>query len=436
MTIRVKRGVVRNWSGAASARPESVVYARTVEDVVDAVRQAAARGLPVKAIGAGHSFTPIALTDGVLVDVSGLEGVLVYDPDTLRVTLAAGTNLWQLPELIRPLGLALENMGDIDRQTIAGATSSGTHGTGIGLGGLATQIRSVTLVTASGEVLTIGENDPRFGAARLGLGALGILVAIELQCVKAFLLHAVERGEPFDVIDELLPRAREHDHVEAYWWPHTDRLSTKTNDRLPSDAPYQPLGRAAAWVEDELLGNGAHIAICTLGLVAPALTPSLNRLAASLYGNRSFTGESYDVFTSPRRVRFREMEYSIPAEALPAAIREIRTMIDRSGWRISFPVELRFAAADDVWLSTAYGRESAYIAVHRYHREAPWPYFRAVERILRAYEGRPHWGKVHTRTREDLEPVYPKLAAFAAVRDELDPDRVFQNAYTRRILGP
>ncbi|MFD5600625.1 D-arabinono-1,4-lactone oxidase [Leucobacter sp. NPDC058333] len=429
--------IVRNWGRSAVCRPVSVETPANAAEVADLMRRAAAAGTTVKAIGAGHSFSDIAMTSGVLVDVSRVAGLLAHDAASGRVTLGAGTRLRDLPALLRPLGLALENMGDIDAQTIAGATSTGTHGTGARFGGLATQIVGVTLVDGTGRITRIAEDErpEMLPAARLGLGALGVLVAIELQCVPAFLLHAVERAEPFAAIDDLLDRSRAVDHLEAYWWPHTDRLSTKSNARLPIHAPHARPRAIRNWVEDELLGSAAHLAVSGVGWLVPRATPTINRLASAVYGSRSYTDDSHAVFTSPRRVHFREMEYAIPAAALPAAVRELRSLIERKRWRISFPVELRFAAADDVWLSTAYGRESAYIAVHRYWREDPEPYFTEVEAIMRAYEGRPHWGKMHGRSSGDLADAYPRFADFSAARAALDPDRVFANDYTRRVLG-
>lgn len=428
---------VRNWGRSASSTPAVIARPRSADEVAATVRMARERGLEVRAIGAGHSFTSTAMTDGVLVDVGAIDGVLAVDAARGRVTLGAGTNLYQLPALLAPHGLAMRNMGDIDRQTVAGATSTGTHGTGLAFGGLATQITAVALVTAAGELVRISESENAglLPAVRLAVGALGILVEVELQCVPAFLLHAVEKAEPFEVVDEFRERSASVDHFEAYWWPHTGLLSTKTNTRLPADTDYRPLNPVSGWVEDELLGSAAHWLICRIGTIAPAATPPINRLAAKLYGNREFTAPSYDVFTTPRRVHFREMEYAIPSAALPDAVRAVRDAIDRNGWRVSFPVELRMAAADENWLSTAYRRETAYVAVHRYHREDVEPYFRAVEEIMRAHDGRPHWGKMHFRTAEDLAPAYPRFGDFRQVRDALDPDRVFANDYIRRMFG-
>jgi L-gulonolactone oxidase len=329
-------------------------------------------------------------------------------------------------------------MGDIDRQTIAGAVSTGTHGTGGRFGGLANQIVAMTLVTADGTTLHISEteNAELLPAARIGLGALGVVVDVTIRCVPAFMLRAVEKGEPLEtVLDNWLERVNAVDHFEFYWFPHTTSALTKTNTRLPADTPRKPQGRFAAWVDDEFLPNGVYIALCQLGVIAPATTPPLNRLSERLIAQREVTDGWHAVFTSPRRVRFREMEYSLPREHIPAAVRAIRDLIDSRGWRITFPIEVRATAADDNWLSTAHGRESGYIAVHRYYREDPTEYFREVEAILRDFEGRPHWGKMHNRTAADLRPVYPRFDDFLAVRDRLDPDRLFANEYLTRVLG-
>lgn len=428
----------RNWGRSVEAHPAAVARPTSVDEVVAVVLAARERGLRVKAVGSGHSFTGVAATDGVQVSLDGLQGLLAVDAARGRVTLAAGTKLHALPALLEPHGLALENMGDIDRQSIAGATATGTHGTGAGFRGLAAQLTAVTLVTADGSVLRVDETERAelLPAVRLGLGALGIVVTVEVQCVPAFLLRAVEHPAGFDeVLDGFDERADAVDHFEAYWWPHTDRMMTKANTRLPADAAFTPPGRLGAWVEERLLQNVALGAMCEVGRVALALTPSINRLATRVYGDREFTDRSSAVFASPRDVRFRECEYSVPRAAVPEAMRELRRLVDRSGWRISFPVEVRVAAADDLWLSTASGRDAGYIAVHRYVRDDHEPYFRAVDALLRGFDGRPHWGKLHYQRAADLSERYPRFGDFVALRDRLDPDRVFGNAELERVLG-
>ena len=428
----------RNWARTEAVRPVRVERPASAGAVQRAVTSAAASGLRVKPVGSGHSFTGIAVAPDVQLDLTDLSGVIDADVATGRVTLAAGTRLHQLPALLAPYGLALPNMGDVDKQTIAGATSTGTHGTGLEFGGLATQIVAARLVTGTGELLTVSETErpELLPAVRLGLGALGVLVDVTLQLVPRFVLRAVERQEPFGlVLEEWMDRVREHDHFEFYWFPHTDTALTKTNTRLPGDAPRKPLGRVSRWVDDELLANGAYRAMCLHGHVQPSATPILARLVDRFTGDRDFSDFSPKVFTTNRTVRFREMEYAIPLEAIPEAVRGVRALIERHGWNVSFPIEVRAAASDDNWLSTAYGRETGYIAVHRYFREDPTEYFAAVEQLMRGFGGRPHWGKMHTQSAETLREVYPRFDDFLRVRDELDPERRFANPYLDRVLG-
>lgn len=430
-------GTWRNWGRSESATPEFVSRASSVDDVIETVRFARERGLSLKPIGAGHSFTAIGATEGVQLDLSALDGALAVD-GTL-VTLGAGTNLYQLPALLAPHGLALQNMGDIDRQTIAGATSTGTHGTGAAFGGLATTIRAATLVTAAGEVLRVSadENAELLPAVALGLGALGVVVELTIETVPAFLLHALERPAPIhEVLAEWPERIATADHFEFYVWPHSDRVLTKTNTRLSADAPRRPLGPVREALEDGFTDNEVFGMLLGLGRAFPGAVPGINRLATGLSGNREFTDHSHAVFTSPRRVRFREMEYAIPVEAIPEAVTAVRALIDREGWRIEFPIEVRASAADDLWLSTASGRATGYIAVHRHWRNDPTEYFAAVEQIMVAHGGRPHWGKMHTRDAEYLRGTYPRLDDFLAVRDRLDPERLFANPYLDAVLGP
>jgi FAD-linked oxidoreductase len=436
--VTASGAIWRNWGRTEQVRPLRVERPADAGAVQRAVAAAAATGLRVKPAGAGHSFSGIGVAPDVLLDLDGLTGVIEADASAGRVTLGAGTRLHQLPRLLAPYGLALQNMGDIDRQTISGATSTGTHGTGLGFGGLATQIVGARLVTGTGELLEVSEsNRPELlPAVQLGLGALGVLVDVTLQFVPRFVLHAVERPEPLDaVLDSWESRAAAADHFEFYWFPHTATALTKTNTRLPDDAPRRPLGRLARYVDDELLANGLYRIVCALGRAVPAVTPVFARQVEKLTGDREFTDVSPAVFTTHRSVRFTEMEYAVPFEAVPSVFREVRRLIERRGWRISFPLEVRAAAADDTWLSTAYGRRTGYIAVHRYFRENPTEYFGAVQEIMLAHEGRPHWGKMHTLRAGDLRERYPRFEDFLRVRDELDPERRFANPYLERVLG-
>ncbi|MET7684684.1 D-arabinono-1,4-lactone oxidase [Streptomyces sp. NPDC005423] len=438
-TTSAKSGTWRNWGGTVAARPAREVAPASVEELAAAVRKAAEDGLTVKAVGTGHSFTSIAATDGVLIRPQLLTGIRTIDRDAMTVTVEAGTPLKRLNMALARAGLSLTNMGDIMEQTVAGAISTGTHGTGRDSASIAAQIKGLELVTADGSVLSCsaeGTEEERavFAAARIGLGALGIVTAITFAVEPVFLLTAREEPMSFDEVtsrfDELWA---ENEHFEFYWFPHTGNTNTKRNNR--SAGPEQPVGRLSGWFEDEFLSNGVFQVAQWVGRTVPATVPAIAQVSSRALSARTYTEIPYKVFTSPRRVRFVEMEYAVPREALVETLRELKAAVDRSGLRISFPVEVRTAPADDITLSTASGRDSAYIAVHMYKGTPYQAYFTAAERIFTAHGGRPHWGKVHTRDAEYFAEVYPRFGEFTALRDRLDPDRRFQNDYLRRVLG-
>ncbi|MFJ9815338.1 D-arabinono-1,4-lactone oxidase [Streptomyces sp. NPDC101151] len=435
-TASAKNGTWRNWGGNVSARPARQAAPASVEELVAVVRGAAEDGLKVKPVGTGHSFTSIAATDGVLIRPHLLTGIRTIDRDDMTVTVEAGTPLKRLNAALAREGLSLTNMGDIMEQTVSGATSTGTHGTGRESGSIAAQIKALELVTADGSVLRCSEkeNPEVFAAARIGLGALGIVTAITFAVEPLFLLSAREEPMSLDrVLAEFDQLWAENEHFEFYWFPHTRSTNTKRNNR--SAGPEQPVGQLAGWFEDEFLSNGVFQVAQWAGRAAPAAVPAIARVSSKALSARTYTDIPYKVFTSPRRVRFVEMEYAVPRAALAETLRELKAMVDRSGLRISFPVEVRTAPADDIVLSTAGGRDSAYIAVHMFRGTPYQTYFTAAERIFTAHEGRPHWGKVHTRDAEYLAEVYPRFGEFTALRDRLDPERLFQNDYLRRVLG-
>jgi L-gulonolactone oxidase len=429
-------GTWRNWGGNVTARPAREAAPASVEELAAVIRRAAEDGLPVKAVGTGHSFTAIAATDGVLVRPHLLTGIRRIDRENMTVTVAAGTPLKRLNAALAREGLSLTNMGDIMEQTVSGATSTGTHGTGRESGSIAAQIRELELVTADGSVLTCSarENPDVFAAARIGLGALGIVTAITFAVEPLFLLTAREEPMPLErVLAEFDELWAENEHFEFYWFPHTGNTNTKRNNR--SAGPEQPVPAARAWFEDEFLSNGVFQVANWIGRAVPATVPGIARISSRALSARTYTDIPYKVFTSPRRVRFVEMEYAVPRAALVATLRELKALVDRSDLRVSFPVEVRTCPADDIALSTASGRDSAYVAIHMFRGTPYQRYFTAAERIFTAHEGRPHWGKVHTRDAEYLSRVYPRFGEFTALRDRLDPERRFRNDYLRRVLG-
>jgi L-gulono-1,4-lactone dehydrogenase len=432
----------RNWAGNQSARPRRMATPRSAQEVADEVRRAAADGLTVRMAGTGHSFTPAAVTDGVLLRPGALTRIRSVDAVAGLVTAEAGCPLRVLNAQLLARGLSLANMGDIQVQTVAGAIQTGTHGTGRDVGGMAAQVAGLELVLADGTITTCGASPGGtapppglFDAARVGLGALGILTAVTFRVVPSFLLEA--REEPMrwsEVISRLDELTSENEHFEFYWFPHTEGCLTKRNNRSPG--PPRPLGRMRYLLDDEFLSNTVFGITCRLGHALPAVIKPVNAVAGKALGSRTYVDAAYRVFTSPRRVRFKEQEYAIPRESLAGVLAEVRALFARRDWRVSFPIEVRVTPGDDPWLSTAYRRDSAYIAIHVFHASPHQEYFRDVEAVMTAAGGRPHWGKMHTRNADYLRQAYPKHGDFVALRDELDPERRFGNAYLAQVLGP
>ncbi len=427
----------RNWSGLEAARPSRVEEPADTAAIVAAVQRARSEGSTVKMVGTGHSFTAISAPEDTMLRPTHLGGILAVDRDAMTVTALAGTQLKVLNAQLEALGLSLHNMGDIAEQTLAGATSTGTHGTGGIAASLSAQICGLELVTGTGDVVQATEtSSPELlEFARLGLGALGVLTTITFRVEPLFALEANETPMSWDeALDGFDERVAAHHHVDTYWFPHTDRMMTKTNDRL-DDLDVAPLPRLREWWDDEFLSNSLFGALNHLTNAVPAMIPRFNQVSSRLLSARSYSNVAHRVFTSPRTVVFREMEYAVPREAGVTALREARAALERSDLRITFPVEIRVTPADDIPMSTSTGRDSLYLAFHT-HRDADHlAYFALIEPIMRAHDGRPHWGKVHTRTAADLAPAYPRFEEFLALRDKLDPDRVFANPYLRRVLG-
>jgi L-gulonolactone oxidase len=433
--VRTRSTTTRNWAGNQVCVPATVAGPRSTDEVAAIVRDAAERGVRVKAIGAGHSFTGAAMTNGVLLSLDAMDRVEHVDVVTGRVTVQAGIRLHVLNDRLAEVGLAMPNLGDIAVQSIAGAIATATHGTGAAFGNLATTVVGMELVDGAGRVVRLSEGDERLQAARVGVGALGIVTEVTLQCVPAFRLHARETIEPLaDVLADVDALFASADHAELYWMPGARRCQVKRNRR--TDEPAQPQPRLA-YVRDKWVGeNLAFGLVCRVGRRFPQAAPKVAKLVTSAAAERELIDRSDKVFASPRHVRFVEMEYGIPVAAIPEAIDRIGRLVATLGFPPLFPIEVRCSAADDIALSTGHGRASGWIAVHQY-RGAPFDaYFQGVEAIMDDYEGRPHWGKLHFQRAETLAPRYPEWDRFMRLRAELDPAGTFRNDYTDRVLGP
>jgi FAD-linked oxidoreductase len=424
----------RNWAGNQRCHPSAVHQPRSTTEVAHIVSAAHAAGERVKVIASGHSFTDTAMTDGHLLSLDKMQQVLGVDDHD--VTVEAGIRIHQLNNELAARGLALPNMGDIAYQSIAGATSTATHGTGAALGNISTRIVGLEMVVGDGSIVRADENnDPELlRVARVGVGALGIVTEVTLRCVPAFNLHAIESIEPLDdVVADFDNVMHSTDHVEFFWMPGARRCQVKRN--TVTDAPAAPQSKAA-YIRDKWIGeNLAFGTVCRVGRRFPKMAPKVAKLVMSAASERELVDRSDKVFASPRKVRFLEMEYGVPIDAVPDALGRIEALVKTLPVKPMFPIEVRCSAADDIPLSTANARASGWIAVHQYIGVPYEAYFQGVENIMNDYDGRPHWGKMHYQSSLTLAYRYPEWDVFQSWRTKLDPTGTFRNAYTDRVLG-
>ncbi|HLR09113.1 MAG TPA: D-arabinono-1,4-lactone oxidase [Bacillota bacterium] len=432
----MKRDVWQNWSQTVYCHPEKIHYPKNIDDVIQLVTACRRLGKSMRIVGAGHSFTPLAATSEWLVSLKYLSGIAAIDRAKQSVTVWAGTTLKDLGQLLYDEGYAMENFGDINAQSVAGAISTGTHGTGIGFGSLSTQVTMLTIVTASGEIMDISaKNTPQlFDAARLSLGMFGIIVKVELSVIPTQKLVAESYRTTlehcFNNLDMLLDTNR---HFEFYWFPYTETVQVKILNNAGHNT-VKSTGKRAAF-KKYVIENGLFWILSEITRTLPAISKRTSQISAMSVPTGIESGESHLLYPTPRLVKFREMEYSVPAAYLPAVLNDIRYTIEKENIRVHFPIECRYVQADNIWLSPSYNRDSAYIAIHMYKGMTFQTYFDAVEKVFQHYNGRPHWGKMHTMTAEQLENLYPHFQTFLHLRQEMDPNGIFLNPYVKHLFN-
>lgn len=425
----------KNWSGYVECPQTPLLTPDSGAQLARVLADAARDGKAVRMAGAGHSFSPLVASDGVIVSLDKLQGVIDVDMRTRVARVHAGTRLYALGAALAERGLAMENLGDINVQSIAGATSTGTHGTGIRFGNLATQIAALRFLTADGRevVASPAENPQLFDGGRIGLGSLGVLTEVSLRLVPAFRLR-LERGK-MDLEDCLAQAdalVAANRSFEFYWLPHTESVLTKKWNT--TDAPVDSVG-FGRWVSDVLLENTAFGLLCDIGKAVPSWCPSLSRLCAALISHGEQVDASWSMLSTVRAVRFNEMEWAVPADRGADALREIKALIAKRSFPLMFPLEYRWVRGDDIWLSPDFGRDSVHISVHQYRGMPFEEYFEAVQAICLNHGGRPHWGKVHSLRGSRLSSLYPRWDDFLALREGMDPSGRFLTPYLRGLFG-
>jgi len=427
----------RNWAGDQRCIPARIERPGSRGELVEAVQRATESGLTVRAVGAGHSFTDTACTGGAMLRMDRLDRVLDVDRDAGLVKVEAGIGLRVLNEAIWGYGMALENLGDIDRQSISGAISTATHGTGARFRNLSTLVDGVELVLPDGTLLEVSsDSEPELlPAVRVGLGALGVIATVTLRTVPAFTVRRVDSPLPLErTLERIQDLADGSDHFEFYVFPHTDVALLRQS--LRTDEPAKPRNPVLEYGQAVVLENWVIGGVARLGRRLPSRIPRLSRFVAGQVGKSTKVDRSYRVYASDRRVRFTEMEYAIPRRHAAEAVGRVLDAAERAQPPVGFPIEVRFVAGDESWLSPAHDRDTTYIAVHQFQGMAWESYFRSVEAIMLEYGGRPHWGKRHFQTAATLAESYPHWEDFRAARARFDPDGRFRNLYLDRVLGP
>ncbi|WP_371921403.1 MULTISPECIES: D-arabinono-1,4-lactone oxidase [unclassified Pseudomonas] len=421
----------RNWSGAQSCLPAARLAPKDLDELVQMVTRAEGR---IRPVGSGHSFSALVPTDGTLLSLSFFSGLLDHDPASLQAEFGGGTPMSRMGPVLKAIGQALPNMADVDYQTLAGAIATSTHGTGKAFGSYASQVVGLQLVTAGGEVLDCDANrHPEvFKAGRVSLGALGLVTRVRLQNRAAYRLRErqwVAKTE--ELLEDVEANTRDNQHWEMQVVTHSDyalaiALNETTDPATPPISPEEEGGNEFVTLIEKLDKYGSDF---------PAIRRSLLNSLRLVADFDDRVGDSHDIYANARTVRFNEMEYSVPAEHGPACLREILALIRDKDLRTWFPIEYRYVKADDIPLSMFEGRDSCSISVHQHYQMDHHNFFAAIEPIFWKYQGRPHWGKLHSLNARTLQALYPRWNEFTQVRQALDPAGKFLNGHLSTILG-
>lgn len=432
------------WSRQHSTDHDGVIAPRSVFEAQEIVEQIATTGGSLKVIGASRSSSAIAQPTGTVLSLEYLTGLTAIDVEGCRATFLAGTTVADANKILLNYGLAFENLGRLGQQTLAGAISTGTHGTGLGFGIFPTQVESLTLLTSTGELVTCSAelNPEIFSSALVGLGALGIIVSVTFRVVPLFRLHAAERGHFYDkIIGSFEERSRGADHYEFSWFPGSKEVRTRRLARLPLLPegflrPDAKLSQARRHGGDMVLNDGIFQAMSFVGTKIPASQKALNKVSNWGKGNRRYADYAPRVFTLNRRVPQNNMEYAFDLADFENVMQAVKERLADIDVHPTYPIVVRTAAADNIPLSQAYGRETFYVSAREYWRKPYEAYFNALEEVFTEFGGRPHWGQKHSLDAASLEKLYPRFSEFTSLREEMDPEGMFLNPYLQKVLLP
>ncbi|XZF77728.1 D-arabinono-1,4-lactone oxidase [Bacillus sp. AL-1R] len=431
--LPMKSMLWKNWSGSVKFSPNQVVYPSSIEEVVNLVKKANLENKKIRVVGSSHSFTPLISTNDYLISLDNLQGIISINKEEQIAEVWAGTKLEQLGNELYEAGYSQENLGDINVQSIAGAFLTGTHGTGINYGILSTQIEEMTVVLPTGDILVCSKskNTDIYRALGVSLGLLGIVVKFKIRIKPAktyrYLSHKIAMDELYSKLSIL---KKENEHFEFYLFPYSNNVQIKVmNETRTKKHSFKFEKWKVATIE-----NKAFWLFSEFSRNYPKSSSQISKICGSSVPNTKMVGPSHELFSTTRHVKFNEMEYSIPAQYMNDATLEIQEEIKNKRFNVHFPIECRFVKGDHFLISPASMRASAYIAIHMYKGMPHQEYFNRIEEILQSYNGRPHWGKMHSMNIEKLNHSYPSLSNFLAIRRQLDQNNIFVNAYLAKLF--
>lgn len=426
---------IRNWGKTWSNQPKEILYPEGEVEVQSIIQNANEQGRHIRVVGSAHSWTHLVPAEDMLISLDKMQGLILLNKDENWAEVWAGTKLHRLFDILHENGMAVVNQGDIDVQSIAGALSTGTHGTGKDFSTLATMLLEVTLVTGKGEIMVLNEqNHPElFKAAQVSLGALGIITRMKLKVTPTFKLEYISKvGKLEDAVENFDQYLNENRNFEFYWFPHTDLVQLKIVNKTD-----KPIKDGGFWrdVNDVLIENIGYAVLSHFSKMFSWFTRPFSKFSAKNVPHGRWINYSHKIFATKRWVKFSEMEYNVPVEHFKSCIYEIRDMIHQRNFRVHMPMEVRYVKADDIMISPANGRDCVYMAVHQFKGMEYKEYFKAVEEIYWKYGGRPHFGKMNTLDYQGFKNIHPNWDRFIEIRNELDPKGVMLNAYLRKIFN-
>ena len=430
-----QKGKWTNWSKQYTAHPGHIYLPKTIDEVCDIVKQHGITKRTIRVTGAAHSFSPVALPEQSAMSLHFLRGLIEIDEKEQTATFYAGTYLHEVGPLLEKYGFALTNMGDIQEQSLAGAISTGTHGSGVTLGSFSSMVTKWGFVNGVGDYIEhVRGDDDLSNALAVSVGLLGILVTVTIKVIPLYsLVYLSERKNFYEEINHFSETIRENRHAEWFYFPGSETIQVKKMNMV--EPKKQPTFlKKVDDLKVQLLENNVFSVASTIVKLKPTLALSVSKLSSKLIGEGSRVGLSYEIFPTPRAVKFVETEYAIPLEHYEACIEEVHHAFVRRKFDVHFPIECRTTAGEQGFLSPTQGNESAFLAFHMYKGMNEGPYFQWVHEILERYGGRPHWGKVNHYDASNIDLFYPQAQKFNEMRKIHDPHNVFLTTYFKKIF--